>query len=214
MNNLRVEKIKASQTYEMITELHYAKRKPSISFAFGLFEEDELIGCITIGKPASHSLCIGVCGEEHSSKVFELNRLILLKNEKNYASFFVSQVLKQLKQEDLIIVSYADTGMNHNGYVYQATNFIYTGETKTRTDKYVPSGKHSRHYTNDNNHLRRFRTGKHRYIFFTGKSKRAYLKALKYEVQPYPKGANKNYELGSEYKTKIINKITGEEWYE
>ena len=28
------------------------------------------------------------------------------------------------------MVSYADSGMNHCGYIYQATNWIYTGATK------------------------------------------------------------------------------------
>ena len=71
--------------------------------------------------------------------------------------------------------------MNHHGYIYQATNWIYTGITKARTDKYVEGGKHSRHYDNKNqNGLRKYRSAKHRYIYFaTSKTKRKeYMKKL------------------------------------
>lgn len=128
--------------------------------------------------------------------------------DKNALSFFVGRVLKLLKEEDLVIVSYADTGMNHHGYIYQATNFIYTGVTKGRTDKYMVGNKHSRHYTSEHNHLRKVRTPKHRYVYFTKDKK---LKdSLKYPVLPYPKGDNKPYQLGERMKTQIINRDTGE----
>src|SRR5699024_188686 len=94
--------------------------------------ESHMIGICTFGKPASNSLCIGVCGREKSHKVYELNRLYIDENEKNLASFFVSRCLKYLKKYKMIIVSYSDTGMNHHGYVYQACNFIYTWVTKQR----------------------------------------------------------------------------------
>lgn len=66
--------------------------------------------------------------------------------------------------------------MNHCGYIYQATNWIYTGAIKERTDKYVPLGKHSRHYNDDNKYLRIFRTSKYRYVYFSGKSRKKLLK--------------------------------------
>lgn len=192
---------------------HYLGRKPSVSYAFGLLLCDKIVGVITFGKPASNSLCEGVCGKEHKSNVFELNRLITDDNlPKNTLSKFVAGALKQLPK-DLVIVSYADSGMNHNGYIYQATNFIYTGITKQRTDKYTPNGNHSRHYTNEFNHLRKVRTAKHRYIYFTGKNKK-WLKLLKYDILDYPKGKNDNYILGTKMKTKIIDNNKNVEYYE
>ena len=207
----KVKKIEKKSTYDYIENKHYAQRKPSISVAFGLFDkEGHMIGICTFGKPASNSLCIGVCGREKSHKVYELNRLYIDENEKNLASFFVSRCLKYLKKYKMIIVSYSDTGMNHHGYVYQACNFIYTGVTKQRTDKYTEGNRHSRHYTDENNHLRKVRTAKHRYVYFTDKKD---VGDLRYEVFDYPKGNNVNYTPGERQKTKIINKITGEEYY-
>jgi hypothetical protein len=156
---MEVKPITSKDTYDFILNKHYAQRKPSISFSFGLFVDDILEGILTIGKPASNSLCEGVCGIEYKDKVYELNRLVVNDNlPKNYLSMFVGKVLKMLKSNDIIIVSYADEAMNHIGYIYQATNFIYTGKTKERTDKYTPNGKHSRHYTEEYKHIRKFRS--------------------------------------------------------
>lgn len=215
-SNFKVKEIPHEDCKHMILNMHYASRMPSISYRYGLFNSlDSLVGVLTIGKPASNSLCEGVCGKEYKSKVFELNRLITVDGlPPNTLSWFVGQVLRELKDEDLIIVSYADEGMNHHGFIYQATNWLYTGKTPSRTDKYTPKGKHSRHYTDEHAHLRKHRSSKFRYIYFTGKSRKKYKKLLNYKVIPYPKGNNKNYVLGTKMKTKITNRKTNEVFYE
>ena len=155
------------EAIDFLLPRHYSGRKPSITYSFGYFENEILKAVCTFGKPASNSLCIGVCGKGYSEKVFELNRLCVDGEIAIQLSKFVAWCLNELKSKDLIIVSYADTQMNHNGYIYQATNWIYTGMTKARTDKYVEGGRHSRHYNNENqNGLRKFRSSKHRYIYF------------------------------------------------
>lgn len=212
-----VREIEYDETKNFILNKHYAGRMPSISYSFGLFDNvtGEMVGLLTIGKPASPSLCKGVCGDEWRSRVYELNRLITLDGlPDNTLSWFVGYCLRLLKEDDLILVSYSDEGMNHHGYIYQATNWIYTGKTQQRTDKYTPKGKHSRHYDDKHNHLRKVRTSKHRYVYFTGKSRRLFRKLLKYEEQQYPKKPNKNYKLGTKMKQKIINKDTGEVFFE
>ena len=212
MRDYEVRRIAYEETKDFILKKHYAQRMPSISYAYGIFKNDEKLGVLTIGKPASHSLCIGVCGEEYSSKVYELNRLITVDGlEKNVLSYFVSRALRDLKKESLIIVSYADTGMNHNGYIYQATNFIYTGMTKGRTDKYTEGNKHSRHYKDEKGHLRKVRTPKHRNVYFTNEKEKK-KKMLKYPICDYPKGENQNYRLGERMKQIVINNLTGEKY--
>ncbi|AGY48171.1 acetyltransferase [Bacillus phage Riggi] len=213
MKNFKVSEITRQEAKPFILQKHYAQRMPSISWCFGLFHMEELKGVLTIGKPASNTLCDGLLGKKHSKKVFELNRLILDEGlPKNTASFFISRCLKKLKNKDLAIVSYADTAMSHHGYVYQASNFIYTGSTKERTDKYTPNNKHSRHYDNENSHLRKVRSKKHRYVFFTKNKELA--KELKYPILPYPKGENSNYVLGERIKTKVIDKENNTFFYE
>lgn len=197
-----VKSIDSDQTYDWLLNKHYAKRIPSISYAFGLYESDVLKGIMTIGKPASPSLCDGICGKEFSKFVYELNRLCVEDDlGKNVLSFFVSNSLKLIK-EDLILVSYADSLWNHNGYIYQATNWIYTGATKERTDIGHEDGTHSRHYDKNIDYsIRKFRSSKHRYVYFLGKSKKIFKNNLKYGIEPYPKGENKKYD--SSYKPEV-----------
>lgn len=198
--------INYKQAIDFLLPLHYSGRKPSITFSFGYFEDNILKAVCTFGKPASNSLCIGVCGKEYSEKVYELNRLCVDGEIEIQLSKFVAWSLNELKLKNLILVSYADTQMNHNGYIYQATNWLYTGMTKERTDKYVEGGKHSRHYDNNQqNGLRKFRSSKHRYIYFSCNKtkKKEYTKQLKYNIEEFPKGENKNYILG-EFITPII----------
>ena len=188
--------VRPIQNYETKTWLlnkHYAKRMPSISYAFGLYDDDSLVGICTFGSPPSPSLCVGVCGEEHKNKVVELNRLILETDKPNSASFLVSQSLKLLPKPS-IVISYADTKQGHVGYIYQATNFFYTGATVERTDMGGIDGKHSRHAKDPN--IRVFRSSKHRYITFTGSrlQKKKLTKLLKYKTESYPKGKSKKYD--------------------
>ena len=202
-------KVKSIDSYlckDWLLNKHYAKRLCSISYSFGLFNNNLLIGVLTIGKPASPQLCNGVCGLENSKYVYELNRLCVNDNlEKNVLSYFVSQSLK-LINKNMILVSYADTKMNHNGYIYQATNWIYTGATKERTDIGFEDGTHSRHYSKNIDYsIRKFRSSKHRYIYFLGKFKNKFKKELNYKIKPYPKGENKRYDAS--YKPTIQTEL-------
>ena len=187
MDGYNVERIEYAQTKPFILDIHYARRMPSISYAYGLFYKEELVGVVTYGMPASPWLCKGVCGDEYRNHVIELNRLVLLHNSKNEASFLVSKSLKMLPTPR-IVVSYADTKHGHIGYVYQATNFYFTGTTKPRTDMASPDGKHSRHNLGDVS-KRVDRSAKHRYVYFIGnkQQKKNMSKALKYQIQKYPK---------------------------
>lgn len=91
----------------------------------------------------------------------------------------------------MIVVSYADTQHSHTGIVYQATNFLFTGTTKPRTD--IDTGdKHSRHYKDKGEvdySKRKFRSAKHRYVMFLGSKveRKKMLKALRYPIMKYPK---------------------------
>ena len=123
---MKVIRINPYQTYDILKNMHYLKRIPNIVRSFGFYVNNQLRGIITYGLPASRTLCTSICGEAFAEDVIELNRLFLFNNEKNQASYFVSQTLKLLDKPK-IIVSFADGNVNHNGYVYQASNFIYTG---------------------------------------------------------------------------------------
>jgi hypothetical protein len=187
-------------THDWLLHKHYAKRIPSISYAFGLFYNNILVGCLTIGKPASYTLCEGILGKEHKHIVYELNRLVVEENlDKNALSYFVSNVLKILPKP-MCIVSYADKNQNHYGYIYQATNWIYTGLSSIEKIYYLQNGeivKTRRHIDKKGivikteKQLPKFR---YVYIIANKKEKKIYLLNLKYKIHSYPKGENKRYD--------------------
>ena len=125
---------------------HYAKRVPSITHAFGLFDAGSIIGVVTFGAPASRHMQVGAFADD-PNKVIELNRLCLLDSApRNSESWFLSQALRLLPP--LIVLSYADTVQGHVGFVYRAANFRYAGWTdmdrNTPRFDYLVPGKHSR----------------------------------------------------------------------
>jgi hypothetical protein len=195
--------IKKEETYFWLLNKHYAKRIPQIMFAFGLYENNILIGVVTYGIPASNSLCEGICGKENKHHVLELNRLCLLNNKKNESSFLIANSIKLLPKPK-IIVSYSDSAQSHIGYVYQATNFLFTGTTKERTDMFASEGKHSRHATDPT--IRQFRSAKHRYLYFHGtkNQKKLFTQLLNYEILSYPKGDSLKYNSGGSVSTQNL----------
>lgn len=99
------------------------------------------------------------------------------------------------------VVSYADTAWSHVGYVYQATNFLYTGLSAKRNDTYQPNGLHPRAY-DKNNHsdLKQTRSQKHRYVYLVGdkRTKKRMRSELKYPVyDKYPKGDETRYDVNN-----------------
>ena len=135
-----IRQIDYKEALNFIMPRHYAGRKPQITKSFGWYENGALIAVCTFGKPATPQLCEGICGKQFSHHVYELNRLVRIDEFKGQLSEFVSGCLRILKKEDWIVVSYSDSGMKHHGYIYQACNFLYTGCTKQRTDKYSGGG--------------------------------------------------------------------------
>lgn len=196
MDNYKVYPIEKKVCLDLILKSHYLHRLPNIVHSFGLYENNEIKGICTFGIPASPSLCKGICGTEYIKEVIELNRFFLINNKKNLASFFVSKCLKLLPQPR-IVVSYADTGANHHGYIYQACNFIYTGLSAKRMDADT-GGRHSRHGWKPNMKQKE-RTRKHRYIYFCAskKDKKERLRKMLYGIENYPKGNNINYTVKS-----------------
>lgn len=212
-----ISEIAYDEAVAFLLPRHYSGRKPVVSKAFGLIEDGVLQAVITYGKPASPSVCVGICGKEYSGNVYELNRMCRSDEYRKPLSHFVSATLRMLKPLDWIVVSYSDTAMNHHGYVYQACNFLYTGTSAPHADKYVPEGSgHNRHAESFDVRKDEFsveRSIKHRYVYFCTKSKRLkreWMNSLRYPVLPYPKGDNSNYELGRFIGKTVVNNATGE----
>ena len=217
-----VLKIKNHECKEWFLHKHYAKRIPSTSFAFGLYKNSVLVGVCSFGRPMSPALTKGAFNGLYQDSFLELNRLVINEGEdRNALSFFVSQSLKQLPKPN-VIVSYADTSQNHHGYIYQATNWIYTGLSAKRPDYHIKGlNLHSASITDSlgrtdkkegikqvtllrekygDDFYMEDRARKHRYFYLLGgkQVKKQMLKNLAYKVEAYPKGDNKRYDASYE----------------
>lgn len=226
-----VQSIQNNQCKEWLLKKHYAKRIPSISFAFGLYNRDLILqGICTYGMPCRRYNDGGnIFDNKIKVPTYELNRLVVNDGmEKNTLSYFVSQTLKLLPKP-ICLVSYADPNNGHHGYIYQATNWIYTGvaESGGKSFDWILNGKylHGRNMTTEyvkdlcgksydatKNIYENFENiggeiksqeGKHRYFQFLGDKKfvSEMKKQMKYEIKPYPKGDNKRYD--SSYKPTV-----------
>jgi len=219
--DIKVISINPRLAYPWIIERHYAKRLPSITYAFGAYRDSICVGIVTYGTPCSSTLRTGICGETLAEAVLELNRLCC-ESVKNLASFLVAWSLKLLPKPK-IVVSFADTQMQHVGYVYQACNFLYTGLSAKRTDWKLKGREHlhgatiadqSRGVTERAEYMRlkygsdfylQERSRKHRYVYFCGnKRERALMRAaLKYPVMAYPKGESLRYNASSRIESQL-----------
>lgn len=206
-----VKSIEKTNCKEWLLKKHYAKRMAPIECCFGLFDSENILqGVCTFGTPASNPLRNLW---QNEFKLMELNRLVV--NEgliRNVLSYFVGNSLK-LIPKPTVIVSYADTEQNHHGYIYQATNWFYTGLSAKRTDWKIKGfekmhgctiADKSRGMKNRSEYLRETygddfyleeRSRKHRYFIFIGthKQKKKMLRMLPYKLEEYPKGDNKRY---------------------
>lgn len=202
-----VREVQTKTAAAMVKEFHYAHRVPSITVAVGLWVDGVLAGVVTYGVAANRNQDY-VCGEEHKGHVLELNRLFIHDwAGTNSESYLIGQsfhVLERDHPEFYIIISYADTAHGHLGKIYQATNWIYTGESVMDVEGWRIGGKtfHPRTLSGmlgscaadvirakfpDARPVRG--EIKHRYVMLLGprdqqKKLRA---ALKYDALPYPK---------------------------
>ena len=217
MMDIQILSLPTCETESWLLNRHYAKRLCPISYAFGAYRGAELIGVVTYGVPGSPHLCRGLCGEEMAERVLELNRLCC-ENSKNVASTLVGRSLRLLPKPS-VVVSYADTAQGHVGYIYQATNFLYTGAATAHDCEYLINGKkvHARTLTGRGitaprewakaNGIEMVQPKpKHRYVFPCGNKKQRaeIVAALRYSLEPYPKGESRHYDVSGEVKTQMI----------
>jgi hypothetical protein len=181
--NITIAKCPGRAVRDFIISNHYSHKIAPISYAWAMQNTDgDIIGAVTFGQPASPYVSISIRGKDNTIPVIELNRLAIKSNDKNAASKLIGYALRNLPK-NILVVSYADCGVGHIGYVYQATNWHYAGISKARTDIFSETG-HSRHHCGDTSQ-RQPRSAKHRYWISTGRKAN---RASMWDSLPYPKG--------------------------
>lgn len=201
MNGYKVIVLRNGEHNDWLLKKHYAKRTCSVSYAFGLIDDMNIIGVCTFGSPPNYNYNNGKCiFNTLEVPTLELNRLVVNKYDtKNLLSFFVSQCIKMLPKPTAL-VSYADPNQNHHGYIYQATNWIYTGESTPKKRYIFEDGSTFDIRRGIDNKGKIVGTEEMkptlRYIYLNGNKaqKKKMINDMKMPILPYPKGQNKNYE--------------------
>jgi hypothetical protein len=118
--DLTIREINSIETKTFLDLYHYLGKDRG-GKAFGAFYGNLLIAVIVFSSPLRQNTAgqFGLADDE----VRELSRLCIHPSyhKKNFASWFIKRVLKQIKCK--LIVAYADTTVGHQGTIYKAANF-------------------------------------------------------------------------------------------
>ena len=104
---------------------------------FGVWEEGKFIGVVIFSRGASPWL--GKALELDQTEICELTRIAMTKH-KTPVSQVVAICLKKFKETNSkmrAVVSFADPKEGHKGGIYQAGNWIYTGQSGEVTEYFV-----------------------------------------------------------------------------
>lgn len=120
---------------------HYSKCMPKSKLVkFGVWENGNFIGAVIYGVGATSDLVKGY--NLKSTEGCELVR-VALTNHTVPVTKIISSTIRLLKSSNpglRLIVSFADPEHKHNGTIYQAGNWIYTG-LSAASDEYLVNGK-------------------------------------------------------------------------
>lgn len=197
---LTVRQVAPSTVRTIIEQGHYLHSMPAgARVCYGVYLADALVGAVvfSIGARNSHRLL----GAAEPEDVVTLARLWL--NDLlpgNSESRVLGIVLRDLRRTTTVklVLSYADPAAGHVGTIYQATGWLYLGQTEPNAYVRLADGElhhprtiYGRYGSNRLHHLRatgiaarrEIVGGKHRYGYLLEPSWRWRLRG---QAQPYP----------------------------
>ena len=229
LNELECSVVDSLTATSFISKYHYSHTCPNVVLAIGEFYKNKLINCIVFNWCVGRNMASEVIEGGNAENVIELTRMVSLEPKpKNLESFSISRALKLLKKtmpKIEVVISYADNEMNHKGYCYQASNFIYYGQSASHNKYFIDNIRvhekslYNRYGTTSIEKLTkifgdRFKVEKgftkNRYYYILASNKKEYKtisSKIKVKSDNYPKGDNTKYNLfDSNYSGNIINK--------
>jgi hypothetical protein len=210
LESIEVVRVPVREIRRQIVTGHYSGVMPDATQeAFAAYSNGVVVAAVAYGPGGNSNTFSAVVPGHDSSNARELIRLwVHPEAPKNTASFVVSRSLKLLPKEVGLVVSFADSGQGHEGYVYQSLNFFYLGMSnegiryvdksgtevtarlanvyKTRNpdkfgDKSLAEIRKELGWLPVKSH------SKHRYCIGVGRNKRKVNKELRAKSQPFPK---------------------------
>ncbi|MBD7913483.1 hypothetical protein [Clostridium cibarium] len=177
----QVKLISKAEAKEFIVKNHYSHTFPASCISLGSFDStDELVGVIVYGMSGQPKMAQSIIPYLGQNDYYELQRLFVKDcTDKNFESWFIGQSilwLKKNKNEIKMLVSFSDPYYGHEGTVYQATNWLYTGKTSPITVYLNSDGivVHNRTISKGNvdrsTLTKERRPSKNRYVLFLSKT--------------------------------------------
>tara|TARA_Y100001972_G_scaffold29192_1_gene35976 strand:- start:253 stop:897 length:645 start_codon:yes stop_codon:yes gene_type:complete len=191
-----------------LLNFHYAKTVAPRAHdnAYSVFNsKGEWCGVICFGMGATPQI-----GSPYNLKQGEAVELIrvALNGKQEVTSKVVALGLRLLKKHSplvKLVVSYADKGQQHNGTIYQATNWYFVGSSVSSGIEYYVQGKwrHAKSIKPQIKKIAKKRksSGKNKYLFPLDKSLLPLCKSLS---KPYPKKAVEVHELNTLHSSKEV----------
>ena len=177
---------------------HYSKSLTAGKMVkIGVWEDQKFIGVVLFSWGANRNI-----GSPYGLKQIEVCELVRVALTKHLTpvSRILAIAMKMLHTQSpgvKLIVSYADQNQGHEGVIYQASNWVYMGQTDPRcTELKLPDGRvlHQRtvfgsHGTNEASKIGATwikSLGKHKYLYPLTPEMKAKIELLR---KPYPKRA-------------------------
>lgn len=203
---LEVTPVSSSVVRPMVERYHYLHSMPAAArYCFGVYLAEELVGAavFTAGARQGHRLLVGAKPQD----VVTLARFYLTDAmPRNSESRVLGIVLRHFRRQTGIklVLSYSDPAAGHVGTVYQASGWLYLGQTEPNSYVDVGDGRlhhprsiYTRYGSNNVRHLRATGVtatrvqmpGKHRYVYPLDRS---WLWRLRHQHQPYPSGRGRS----------------------
>lgn len=114
---------------------HYSKCLPMGKLVkVGVWEDKKYIGCVIYSRGTAKDL--GTKYGLDQTQCVELTRVALTTHKTPVSRILAIsfKMLSKLNSKIRLIVSFAARSENHHGGIYQATNWIYTGESAANSD--------------------------------------------------------------------------------
>lgn len=202
IREMTIEHAPRHEVDEFCRRYHYSNNGGSKVWNYGLWHGVTLLGIVSYNLP-TRSVCDSVFGPEHYEHVWHMGRLAIADHvPRNAESHLIGGSMRRIQQEYpyvWAVLTYAATEVGHVGYVYQATNALYTGtggdpiyfidQQGKRRGRYL-SGHVSDARAEAMGWTKYIGAPKHRYVYILGnkREKRQRRALLRYPVLPYPKG--------------------------
>jgi hypothetical protein len=202
VRDMSVWPVSAADVREFARRYHYSQSANNAMWRWGLWHGPTLLGVVSYNLPTRRTQA-SVFGDEHAPRIWHMTRLALAENApRNSESRLIGGSLRAIARDHpdvWAVITFAASSAGHIGYVYQATNAIYTG-TGGSSAFYTDSAGHRRATNLSGWCVTRERAAemgwtlhgespKHRYVYVLGNraKRQRRLALLKLPQLPYPK---------------------------